>query len=107
VALSPDGTKVLTGSADNTAKLWDAATGTVLQTFTVPSLTYLPCRVSSVAFSPDGTKVLTGSDDKTAKLWDATAVTGSLRVTLQPADAIAAGAVWNISSRGEQSRRSE
>src|SRR5689334_21361849 len=30
VAFSPDGTQVLSGSDDNTAKLWDAATGAVL-----------------------------------------------------------------------------
>jgi WD40 repeat protein len=27
VAYSPDGTRVLTGSQDKTARLWDAATG--------------------------------------------------------------------------------
>ena len=34
VAFSPDGKKVLTGSVDNTAKLWDAATGQAEKTFT-------------------------------------------------------------------------
>ena len=33
VAFSPDGTRVLSGSADNTLKLWDAATGQLLRTF--------------------------------------------------------------------------
>ena len=70
VTFSPDGTRVLTGSFDNTAKLWDAATGTCIQTFTGHS-----DWIWSVAFSPDGKRVLTGSKDKTAKLWDA--VTGN------------------------------
>ena len=70
VAFSPDGTKALTGSTDDTAKLWNVATGACLRTFTGPAYA-----VYSVAFSPDGTKVLTGSNDKTAKLWDAS--TGS------------------------------
>jgi len=66
VAFSPDGSQVLTGSGDNTAKLWDAATGTEIRTFSGYA-----SYVSSVAFSPDGSQVLTGSGEATAKLWDA------------------------------------
>ncbi|HUS59118.1 MAG TPA: hypothetical protein VM141_10740, partial [Planctomycetota bacterium] len=56
---------MLTGSYDDTAKLWDAATGACIRTFTGHT-----SDVWSVAFSPDGTKVLTaGGYD--AKLWDA------------------------------------
>ena len=64
VAFSPDGKRVLTGSSDNTAKLWDADSGRVLAT-----LTGHANWVYSVAFSPDGQRVLTGSTDNTAKLW--------------------------------------
>jgi hypothetical protein len=66
VAFSPDGLSVLSGSWDNTLKLWDPATGALLRTFEGRSSV-----VSSVAFSPDGRRVLSGSDDKTLKLWDA------------------------------------
>jgi WD40 repeat protein/uncharacterized caspase-like protein len=66
VAFSPDGTRVLSGSLDNTLKLWDAATGRLLRTFEGHSNL-----VSSVAFSPDGMRMLSGSWDKTLKLWDA------------------------------------
>jgi WD40 repeat protein len=69
-ALSPDGSKVLTGCNDATAILWDAGTGSVIRIFSGHKYS-----VSSVAFSPDGSKVLTGSDDATAMLWDAS--TGS------------------------------
>jgi WD40 repeat protein len=58
--------RVLTGSYDSTAKLWDAETGQEIRTFGGHT-----GHVRSVAFSPDGARVLTGSDDGTAKLWDA------------------------------------
>ena len=64
LALSPDGTKMVTASQDTTAKLWDTATGELIETFTGHSGI-----VYDVAFSPDATQVLTGSMDKTARLW--------------------------------------
>ena len=69
VAFSPDGTRVVTGSRDGTAKLWDATTGR--ETLTLKGHTG---GVTSAAFGPDGTRVVTASFDNTAKLWDA--VTG-------------------------------
>jgi WD40 repeat protein/tetratricopeptide (TPR) repeat protein len=66
VAFSPDGKTVVTGSADGTARLWDAATGATLGV----ALAHQGA-ISSVAFSPDGKSVLTASRDKTARLWDA------------------------------------
>ena len=64
-AVSPDGTKMLTGSSDGKTRLWDMETGKVIRTFSGHS-----AYVTSVAFSPDGSKILTGSYDKTARLWD-------------------------------------
>jgi hypothetical protein len=66
VAFSPDGTRVLAGGYDRTAKVWDARTGTPLL-----DLKGHARGVSSVAFSPDGTRIATSSDDGTAKVWDA------------------------------------
>src|SRR5690606_19818497 len=63
---SPQGDRILTGSQDNTARLWDAQRGAPLGE---------PLRhdaaVAAVAFSPQGDRVLTGSYDGAARLWDA------------------------------------
>jgi WD40 repeat protein len=64
VAYSPDGKRIVTGSVDDTAKVWDADTGRELGT-----LTGHTDRVNSVAYSPDGKRIVTGSWDKTAKVW--------------------------------------
>jgi len=66
IAFSPDGQTVLTGSFDQTARVWDACTG-------APRGEPLKHNrgVSAVAFSPNGQTVLTGSWDQTARLWDA------------------------------------
>ena len=55
VAFSPDGSRVLTGSADNTARLWDAATGKAVAT-----LSGHTDGTWAVAFSPTAA-LLTGS----------------------------------------------
>jgi WD40 repeat protein len=59
---------VLTGSADKTARLWDAATGKEIRAFEHKD------SVSSAAFSPDGRLVLTRSGNDTARLWDISAI---------------------------------
>jgi WD40 repeat protein len=61
---SPDGTRILTASDDNTAKLWDLR-GNLLM-----DLHKHTKAVNSALFSPNGTLILTASDDNTAKLWD-------------------------------------
>jgi WD40 repeat protein len=63
---SADGTTVLTASKDDTARLWDAASGKELQV-----LRGHETGVKSAQFSADGKTVLTASWDQTARLWDA------------------------------------
>jgi WD40 repeat protein/serine/threonine protein kinase/Flp pilus assembly protein TadD len=66
VEFSPDGRRVVTGSADNTAWVWDAATCTPL----APPLRHEGA-VWWAAFSPEGGRVVTASEDGTARVWDA------------------------------------
>ena len=65
VAFSPDGRYAMSGSGDNTLKLWDVSTGREVRTFRGHS-NY----VNSLAFSPDGRYALSGSGDQTIKLWE-------------------------------------
>jgi len=64
-AFSPDGTRIVTASWDNTARLWDAASGRE-----IAALKGHEGPVHSAAFSPDGTRIVTASDDRTARVWD-------------------------------------
>jgi hypothetical protein len=65
-AFSPDGQRVLTASADKTARLWDVS-GKPLAT-----LEGHTAEVLRAVFSPDGQRVLTASGDSTAQLYVAT-----------------------------------
>ena len=64
--LSPDGSRILTASADNTARIWEAASGKPLAT-----LEGHTSIVTCAAFSPDGSRILTAAADNTARIWDA------------------------------------
>ncbi|KIM20643.1 hypothetical protein M408DRAFT_43587, partial [Serendipita vermifera MAFF 305830] len=54
VAFSPDGTRVVSGSYDETLRLWDGVTGASIGDPMEGHTSYVSC----VAFSPDGTRVV-------------------------------------------------
>lgn len=64
LTFSPDGQKLASSSWDQTVKVWDVATGQVIQTFNHPDTTY------SVAFSPDGGSLAAGVRDGSIILWN-------------------------------------
>jgi WD40 repeat protein len=66
VAISTDGERIVTGSWDGTARVWDARTGQPLR-----ELKGHTESVTSVAISTDGERIVTGSGDCSAKVWDA------------------------------------
>jgi WD40 repeat protein len=65
LALTSDGRRVVSASADNTLIVWDLAGGVAERTLTGHSNT-----VRAVAIIPDGRRAVSGSDDGTARVWD-------------------------------------
>ncbi|WP_437205088.1 protein kinase domain-containing protein [Planctomicrobium sp. SH664] len=63
---SPDGKQIITGSWDNSAKIWNVQTAQAVRRLENGHQGY----INSVVYSPDGKRVLTASDDATAKLWN-------------------------------------
>ena len=96
---SPDGARILTASADKTAKLWDATSGKLIASFD-----HLD-GVIDAEFGPNGTRILTASADKTAKLWDA--VSGKLIVSFAHQDAVSVAAFSPDGARILQQAKTE
>jgi WD40 repeat protein len=67
-SFSPDGARIVTASADNTARVWDATTGEQMAV-----LTGHEGPVTKATFSPNGRRIVTAGADKTVRIWDAVA----------------------------------
>ena len=71
VCISPDGRLVAAGSLDTIVRIWDVATGNLVE-----RLKGHRDSVYSVAFTPDGKGLVSGSLDKTLKYWDVRPILG-------------------------------
>ena len=66
VAVTSDGKRLITGSGDKLARVWDIETQKMkfeLKGHDGP--------VTAVAVTPDGSRIVTGSNDRTLRIWDA------------------------------------
>lgn len=63
-AFSPEGHTLVSGSWDDTIKLWDVASGALLWS------SWHTNGVQSLAIAPDGGMLATGGNNATVKLWD-------------------------------------
>jgi WD40 repeat protein len=75
IAWSQDGSRLASGSSDNTVRIWDPATGQCTSTLEGHS-----GRVNSIAWSQDGSRLASGSRDETVRIWDP--ATGQCESTL-------------------------
>ncbi|KAJ7696275.1 WD40-repeat-containing domain protein [Mycena rosella] len=93
VAFSPDGTHIVSGSSDNTVRMWDVVTGAE-----VTKMKGHSGSIWSVAFSPDGTRIVSGSDDKTVRIWDV--ATGAEVAKMEGHS----GSVWSLAFSPDSTR---
>ncbi|QRW13289.1 hypothetical protein RhiLY_12288 [Ceratobasidium sp. AG-Ba] len=66
ISLSPNGMRIISGSEDGKARIWDAETGEPI----LASIQDHSKSVRCVAFSPSGLRAISGSEDMTIRIWD-------------------------------------
>ncbi len=99
VAWSPDGKRIASGTgaagaynpvlSGNSLRVWDAATGKTLVSYTGQGNT----QSYALAWSPDGKHIISGGDTKVIYLWDAT--TGATQFVYRGHTDIVFGLAWS------------
>lgn len=77
MAFNQDGSRLASGSVDQTVKIWDTQTGQALLSLSDEKPVY------SVAFCPDGWRLASAGHSGEVKLWDATPWTAALQDRLE------------------------
>jgi WD40 repeat protein len=91
-ALSPDGARIVAGSTDGHIRIYDTATGEVVQTLDHPG------EIKTLRFAPDRSgRFVTGSTDRVAHIWDLHG--GRLLQTFTGHTDTIISAVWSPDSR--------
>ncbi len=88
IVFAPDSHTLISGSLDNTIRLWDVESGATLHTVDVGE------PVWSIALSPDGHLLASASKDKTIRLWDP--ASGNTRGTIKTD-----GTIWAVAFSGD------
>eukprot|EP01038_Epipyxis_sp_PR26KG_P012245 gene12245-16417_t len=65
VSFNYDGRRIVSGSGDNTIRIWDSSSGDQIN-----ELKGHDRSVTSVSFNYDGSRIVSGSHDKTIRIWD-------------------------------------
>jgi len=65
IAVTPDGKQLISGSNDNTLKIWDLETGKEKFSFIGHS-----DEITAIAITPDGNQIISSSRDGTIKAWN-------------------------------------
>jgi WD40 repeat protein len=74
VSFSPDGQRILSGSGDQSLRVWDAKTGETLAVLLAGHGDVL-----AASFSPDGRQIVSGHSDATVRVWDMSSTLSSVR----------------------------
>ena len=65
VAFRPDGRRVASGGADRTVRIWDPATGRLLETVRSHQTP-----IAGLAYSPDGRRIASADEDGPIRVWE-------------------------------------